>query len=88
MVAQYIAGLITAGFLVAGLFFLKYWARTRDFLFIAFAVAFWLLAANQAILSLAEIPREDRSWVYLLRLAAFTLIILAVIRKNLQAGRR
>jgi len=78
----FISGLITMGFLVAGLFFLRFWRKTRDFLFAAFAAAFWLLAVNQALLALSELPVEERSWMYLLRLAAFIIIIVAIALKN------
>jgi len=76
------AGALTLGWLAIGLFFLKFWRRTRDGLFLAFAFAFALLAANQAVPVLFGIPSEDQGYVYLLRLAAFVLIILAVLRKN------
>jgi hypothetical protein len=76
------AGALTLGWLAIGLFFLKFWRRTGDGLFLAFAVAFALLAANQAVPVLFGIPSEDQGYVYLLRLAAFVLIILAVLRKN------
>ncbi len=78
----FVSGLITMGFVVAGLFFVRFWHRTRDALFLAFAVAFWLLAANQALLVLTDIPLEEKSWFYLLRLAAFAVIIVAVAAKN------
>jgi arginine exporter protein ArgO len=51
-------------------------------LFAAFAAAFWLLATNQALLALSDLPVEERSWMYLLRLAAFIMIILAIALKN------
>ena len=79
---DYIAGLITMGYLVAGLFFLRFWHRTRDGLFLVFAIAFWLLAANQGLVVIDGIPQEEKSWIYLLRLAAFVLIIVAIVRKN------
>ena len=56
----------------------------RDALFAVFAVAFWLLAFNQGVAALAQVPREDLAWVYLLRLLAFLLIIIAIVRKNLR----
>lgn len=83
----FLSGMTTMGFAVAGVFFLRFWRRTRDGLFLAFAVAFWLLAANQALVGLLAVPREDRVWIYLLRLAAFLLIICAVLAKNLQPDR-
>ena len=78
----FLSGMITMGFVVAGLFFLRFWARTRDPLFIVFGVAFWLLALNQGLVVLAGVPREEQSWIYVLRLAAFTLIIVAIVWKN------
>jgi len=81
---DFISGLVTMGFLVAGLFFLRFWKRTHDRLFAAFAGAFWLLAANQGMVTLIDAPREELSWVYLLRVAAFSLIIYAIISKNIE----
>ena len=79
---DFLSGAVTLGFVLCGLHFLGFWKRTRDSLFFAFACAFFLLGINQAILALADIPVEERSWVYLLRLAAFVLIIVAVVAKN------
>ena len=84
---EFLSGAITLGYVVAGLFFLKFWVQARDGLFIVFAIAFWLLAINQAIAGLAGIPREELSQVYLLRLAAFCLIIAAIVRKNIGGGK-
>lgn len=77
------SGLIAMGFLTAALFFLKFWRQTRDGLFLAFALAFVLMAANQSLPYLLEVPREEQSPFYLLRLAAFLLIIVAIVRKNM-----
>ena len=82
---DFVSGLITMGFLISGLFFLRFWRRTGDMLFAAFALAFWTLATNQALLVFLRLPLEERSWIYLLRLAAFTLIIVAVVAKNRRA---
>jgi hypothetical protein len=47
------------------------------------------LALNHVVLVVGAIPREEQSWVYLLRLAAFALIIVAIVAKNVNgAGRR
>ncbi len=81
-IVSFLSGAITFGFAVAGLFFLRFWRKTRDGLFLAFAAAFVLLGINQALLVFSGIPVEERSPLYLLRLAAFLLIIIAIIRKN------
>jgi hypothetical protein len=83
VLAAYIGGLLTCGYVVAGGFFLSFWFRTRDGLFGLFALAFWLMALNQALPILLGIPKEEQSPAYLLRLAAFVLIIIGILRKNL-----
>ena len=83
----FVGGLICGGYVTVALFFLRFWRRTGDRLFIAFA-AFCLLAASQGASVLLRLPEEDRSGVYLLRLAAFALIIAAVLAKNVRARRR
>ncbi len=79
---DFLAGIVTGGFLIAGLFFFRFWHRTRDSLFLAFALAFWLLGLGQSILALGNVPVEERSWIFLIRLSAFALILAAIIRKN------
>ena len=78
----FLSGAVVAGCLLAALFFLRFWKRTRDGLFLAFAWAFFLLGLGQALLALAHVPDEERSWLYLIRLLAFALILAAIIRKN------
>ena len=79
---DFLSGAVAFGFLVCGLFFMRYWWRTRDELFLAFAMAFALLGTGQAVLALANIPTEERGSIYLIRLAAFLLILIAIFRKN------
>ena len=83
---EFFSGAIAMAYLVVGLFFLRFWRRTDDALFLVFAVAFWLLTATYAIFALTGIARGS-GWVYLPRLAAFCLIIGAIVRKNLGPGR-
>ena len=82
IIYDFLSGAVAFGFVIAGLFFLRFWRRTRDQLFLSFSLAFWLLGLGQTILALAEVPIEERSWIYLIRLAAFSLILLAIVRKN------
>jgi UDP-N-acetylmuramyl pentapeptide phosphotransferase/UDP-N-acetylglucosamine-1-phosphate transferase len=82
VVNMFLAGMVTAGFLAGGLFFARFWVRSRDSLFLAFTAAFWLLALNQALVTLVDQPEANQSWFYLLRVAAFLLIAVAIVRKN------
>ena len=87
MLVPFLSGAIVLGFVVAGLFFLKFWRKTHDRLFLAFTIAFWLLGLAQALLAFSQVPVEERSWIYLLRLAAFVAILFAIWRKNAGARR-
>ncbi len=80
------AGAVTTGYVVAGLFFLRFWRQTSDRLFLAFCAAFWLFALNHGLVALSGLPREETSSFYLLRLLGFGLIIGAILAKN--AGSR
>jgi hypothetical protein len=79
---DFLSGAVAFGFLVCSLFFLRFWRRTRDELFVAFALAFALLGIVQAFLTLANIPTEERGSIYLFRLLAFVIILFAIFRKN------
>lgn len=85
---NFIAGAIATGHVVAALFFLRFWARTRDPLFAAFACAFSLFAINVALVALSGIPREEQSWIYMLRVSGFVLIILGIVAKNVRGRPR
>lgn len=81
----FLAGAAAMGYMLAALFFLRFWRDMREPLFLWFAIAFLLLGLAQALLALTNIPVEERSSLYLLRLAAFVMILIAVIRKNVEA---
>jgi len=78
----FLTGAIVMGYAVAALFFLKFWRRTRDGLFLAFGVAFLLMAATPLLTVVLNVPREEQSPFYLLRLAAFLIIIAAIVWKS------
>jgi hypothetical protein len=82
---DFLSGAVAFGFLVCGMLFLRFWRRTGEELFLAFALAFALIGAGQTILALGNIPTEERGSVFLIRLAAFLLILAAIVRKNRSA---
>jgi len=75
------------GCLVAALFFAKFWRQSHDRLFMIFGIAFLTFAINRVLLALVPATYEATTYIYGLRLAAFVLIIVAIVDKNL-AGRR
>jgi hypothetical protein len=80
---QFLLGATTMGFLVAGLFFLRFWWQTHDRLFAMFALAFWALGLNRLVFALLIGADEARSLpVYIVRLLAFSLILVAILDKN------
>ncbi len=75
-------GATTMALLAIGVFFLRFWRKSGDRLFAMFAAAFWLMAANRLGLSLMSQEREQLTWLYAVRLAAFVLILVAIVDKN------
>ena len=68
--------------LVASLFFLRFWRQSRDSLFLCFSIAFAIDAVTRLMLGLGHISDEQQPFFYLARLAAFCIIILAIVQKN------
>ena len=79
---DFLSGAVALGFLVCAVFFLRFWRRTQDGLFLSFALAFVLLGTSQTVLALGNIPTEDRGSIYLIRLAAFLVILIGIYRTN------
>lgn len=84
--ASVVAGATVMGYAVCGLFFLRFWRRTQDRLFLVFALAFWLLGGQRLAMGLMTPVEETRTGLYLVRLFAFLLILGAIIDKNRSAG--
>lgn len=78
---DFLMGAVAMALAAIGLYFLRFWRETGDRLFAIFCVSFWLLASSRVMLLLIP-PEEEDSWVYLIRLVAFVLIIVAILDKN------
>ena len=83
----FINGALTTLLLVAAFFFVKFWRRTGETLFAAFAAAFALLGIAQPIPMFTGAQDEAQAAIYLIRLAAFALIIAAILLKNFTGKR-
>ena len=82
MLEGFLLGVIVAASLTAATFFLKFWRRTHDALFLAFAIAFYVEGLNRIGILFLERPNEGHPAIYLVRLLAFLLIAAAIVRKN------
>ncbi|HXR98038.1 MAG TPA: DUF5985 family protein [Terriglobales bacterium] len=78
----FLLGVIVTTSLVAALLFLKYWRRTRDFLFLAFAIAFAVEALNRFAILMLHPGQEGAPSMYPLRLLTFILILAAIVKKS------
>lgn len=76
------SGAIMMGFLTLGWFFLAFYRRTSDRLFLYFAVAFFLLSAERVVLVLATPDSEADSMVYMVRMLAFGALAYAIWDRN------
>ena len=81
---EFLGGAAAMGFVVAALYFLRFWRSTRDVLFLLFAVAFLLEGGSHAALALEANPLEARPVFYLPRLLAYLLIIAGIVSKNVK----
>ena len=79
---QLLLGAIAITNLIIGLFFLRFWKKTRDRFFLFFAVAFVLEGINRVLLGLSQGSNENEPIFYLVRLLSFVLILIAIVDKN------
>jgi uncharacterized membrane protein YoaK (UPF0700 family) len=84
---EFLSGALTMGLLLSALFFARFWRKTSDRLFLGFAVAFVLLAVNQALAQWLGAADERVGYTYLLRVLGFLLILAAIVDKNLDRSR-
>ena len=75
-------GALTMATTVVGLIFLRLWQDSRDRFFLFFALSFFVQAVNRIALALSAAPQEGSPGHYMVRLAAYVLIILAILDKN------
>jgi hypothetical protein len=80
-----LAGGLVVACAIVGLIFLRYWKATRDSFFLFFAFAFWLQGGQWLYSGLSGPDNEHLPLAYLLRLAAYGLIVAAIVRKNLDS---
>jgi hypothetical protein len=78
---QFLLGTLVFACFVIALFFLRFWRKTRDRLFVFFAISFLLMGVHWLALAFTRWD-EFRAALYTLRLLAFILILFAIYDKN------
>ena len=79
---QFFWGALAALSIIAATFFWKFWNRTKDPLFRSLALGFAILGLHWMGLGVLNPTSETRHGLYLVRFAAFVVIIAGVVRKN------
>ena len=82
MIEGFLLGTIVTCSLVAAGFFLRFWRKTRDWLFLGFALAFFVEGLNRATFLFIEDPTRGSVLTYSIRLASYLLILAAIAYKN------
>jgi len=72
------SGAVLCGYVVIGLFFWRFWRRTGARLFVAFAVAFFVLALERTMMLSHAVEPIHEPLIYLTRLLAFLIIAWAI----------
>lgn len=68
---SFLSGAAMMGAFVSGLFFLRFWRKTQDRLFLIFAISFLLMGLERMALALRENDGENNVMLYFMRLASF-----------------
>ena len=79
---QFLSGSFTVLALVAALYFLRFYMRSRDRLFACFAACFFMLGIERVVITIMSISNESAYQVTSIRLVALVLILWAIIDKN------
>lgn len=88
MIEGFLLGVIVTASVMAGVIFLKFWRRTHDRLFLAFGAAFIIEGLNRLAFLMVDKPTEVSPIIYVVRLLAFSLILAAIVSKNLDGARK
>lgn len=86
-VLQFLYGALAMTCVAIGVFFINFWrlGSPRDRFFLFFTAAFWALGGSWGVHLLYAASSETGPHVYVLRVVAFLIIIVAIVDKNRRA---
>ena len=76
------SGAVFFGYIIVGLFFLRFWGQTRARLFACFAAAFFILALERTLMITQLVEPIHQPLVYCTRLVAFLIIVAGILDAN------
>lgn len=82
LINAFMSGGIAVAFVMIGICFFRFWRQSHIRLFLLFSLAFYLLTIERIVLVLTDPNNEFTPYVYSIRLAAFVVIIIAIIDQN------
>jgi hypothetical protein len=83
--AVFLSGVLVTCYLLAALFFLRFWRDTGDRLFVFFNSAFALFAVQRTLLTFYSREASDELWLYLIRAIGFLVLAAGILDKNRRA---
>ncbi len=83
--SDFLSGILVVLASAIALYQVRFWRRSKDRLFLYFAIGFALMAANRTALFLVSDESETRTYVYVVRLLAFAIILWGIWDKNRSA---
>ena len=88
IVIDFLLGAIFFASFVVGLLFLRFYVSTGDRFFLYFAASFWIEGFNRLYNAYTDSLYVDRTEMYVVRLIAYGLILIAIWEKNRPRARR
>ncbi len=82
------SGAFAVSHVIAAAFFLRFANKTRSKLFTIFAGAFLLLGISYGVQCFTTVSDVEPRFVYLVRLAAFLLLIIGIVWTNMRQPNR
>jgi hypothetical protein len=82
MIDGFLLGVISTLSLVAAAFFFRFWRKTREWLFLAFGLAFLIEGLNRMSFLSLDDPQGGNIVAYSIRLVSYLLILAAIAHRN------
>lgn len=82
MIEGFLLGVISTLSLVSAAFFIRFWRKTREWLFLAFGLAFLIEGLNRMSFLSLDDPQGGNIVAYSIRLVSYLLILAAIAHRN------